>query len=499
MPLSYNSISGSGQQRSYNSGTTANRPANPVAGELYYDTTLGGLMVYNGSAWSTFLTPAAVLAPTIGSAVNQGTGRPYNNGQASISFTPSSELGGAAALYTVTSTPGSLVATGTSSPIVITGLSSNTAYTFTVKASNSYSNATSAATSSITATTVPDAPVLGTPTDTMVGGQVTIPISSQNTGGSAITNYSYSTDGVNYTVLSPAQTSGPITISGLTNNQAYTFRLKAINDNGSSVASSVTSSVTPTASFVLAQTFNSSGSYTIPAGTTKIAIVTFSGGSNGFSGGGGCGGGAGPGDGGRGGWASAAIINSPSIGSTYAVTVGASGGGASSFGTLINSGSVNTNVSGNASGIVSGNAQGALGGASGATTGGAGAAGAAGGNIVLTNISGFGAGLPNAIAYGGGGGGGGLGRQNHTSGGGSAGGSGGSPHGGSGGGGGGIGSCDGAVQANGGGTGGSANGLGGGGGGGGGAGPGAADPCYPVCAGAGGTGATGRVLVYTRG
>lgn len=430
MTLSYNSISGSGQQRSYNSGTTANRPANPVAGELYYDTTLGGLMVYNGSAWSTFLTPAAVLAPTIGSAVNQGTGRAYNNGQASISFTPSSELGGAAALYTVTSTPGSLVATGTSSPIVVTGLSSNTSYTFTVKASNSYSNATSAATSPITATTIPDAPVIGTATDTMVGNQVSIAITSQNTGGSAITNYAYSTDGVNYTTLSPAQTSGPIVISGLTNNQAYTFRLKAINANGTSEASSVSNSVTPTASFVLAQTFNSSGSYTIPAGTTKFAVYAIGGGTSGIQ----------DGAGGAGGSAAGVIVNSPSIGTTYNVTVGAGGsgnsgvsGGVSSFGTLINSAGT-----GNASGIVAGNG-GGTGGAAGntgtynaQTPANAGQAGNAGGNIVLTNASGFGLGLPNAVQYGGGGGGGGGG-NNHWQGNARGGGAGGAPYGGAGG------------------------------------------------------------------
>jgi hypothetical protein len=487
MPLSYNSISGSGQQRSYNSGTTANRPANPVAGELYYDTTLGGLMVYNGSAWSTFLTPAAVLAPTIGSAVNQGTGRPYNNGQASISFTPSSELGGAAALYTVTSTPGSLTATGTSSPIVITGLSSNTAYTFTVKASNSYSNATSAATSSITATTVPDAPVLGTVTDSQSGGVVSIPINSQNTGGSAITNYAYSTDGVNYTTLSPAQSSGPITISGLTNNQAYTFRLKAINANGSSEASSVSNSVTPTTAFVLAQTFNSSGSYTIPAGTTKFAVYAIGGGQSGTQ----------DGPGGAGGSAAGVIVNNPSVGTTYTVTVGGGGtgnaggfGGASSFGTLINSAGT-----GNASGIVAGNG-GGTGGAAGntgtynaQTPANAGSPGNAGGNVVLTNAAGFGLGLPNALTYGGGGGGGGGG-NNHWQGNAKSGGAGGSPYGGAGGSGGGDYNDGGTVF-----TAPAAPGQAGQTGGGGGGGSGRRATGSGANSGAGGS---GRVLIYTK-
>lgn len=56
-------------------------------------------------------------------------------------------------------------------------------------------------------------------------------------GGSAITNYSYSTDGVVFTSLSPVQTTSPLTISGLTNGTVYTIYLKAINAIGSSSAS----------------------------------------------------------------------------------------------------------------------------------------------------------------------------------------------------------------------------------------------------------------------
>jgi hypothetical protein len=471
----------SGQQKTYNAGATENRPASPVAGELFYDTTLGGLMVYNGVSWSTFLTPAAVLAPTSAVATNVGSGRPYNNGQASISFNTSSELGGSAALYTITSTPGSLTQTGTSSPIAITGLSSNTSYTFTVKASNSYSNATSSATSAITVSTVPDAPVIGTVTDTAVGGQVSIPITSVNTGGSAITNYQWSTDGTTYNTLSPAQASSPIIISGLTNGQSYTFRLKAVNVNGSGNASSVSNSVTPSSQFYLASTFNSSGNYTIPNTATKVALVTFSGASSG----------GGPGAGGRGGYSSAAIINSPSTGTSYSVTVGASGGGASSFGTLINSGSINTNVSGNASGIVSGNGQGALGGNAGGGSGGA------GGNIVLTNISGFGNGLPNAIQYGGGGGGGGNGAGEPAGTAGGAGGGGGSPFGGNGGQGGSTGSSGPYITAGDGAGGQAGRGLGGGGGGGGFRSNAYSNVSNPQH-GAGGAGSAGRVLVYVK-
>lgn len=492
-----------GQQRSYNSGTTANRPANPISGELYYDTTIGGLMVYNGVSWSTFLTPASVLAPTTPVATNVGTNRDLNNGSASISFTTSSELGGSAALYTVVSTPGSYTQTGTSSPILVEGLQSNTSYTFTVKASNSYSNATSVSTASITATTLPGQPTLGTAVDVGTSGQVDIPVTVNN-GGSAITNYKWSTDNITYNTLSPAQTGSTVRISGLTNNQSYQFYIKAVNANGDSPASAISNSVTPTASYVLVETFNTSGTYTVPAGTTRMAVYTFSGG-----GGGGNSRSTTGAIGGRGGYAASLILNSVTPGTTYNVTVGAAGagagygwgvdggaGGASNFGGILNSGSVNNSASSNIAGHVVGNAQGAAGGNFGANggiheAGAAGGAGGAGGNLVMS-----GPGLTSPFAYGGGGGGGGGGKCCGTGNaypGPYAGGAGGSPYGGAGGSGQGYtNTAKGANQATIAGSGAVGTVPGGGGGAGG------ITAAGDEWRGFGASGAAGRVIVYTR-
>jgi hypothetical protein len=57
-------------------------------------------------------------------------------GQASVSFTAPTVTGGTITSYTVTSSPGSITATGASSPIVVTGLTNGTTYTFTVRATN---------------------------------------------------------------------------------------------------------------------------------------------------------------------------------------------------------------------------------------------------------------------------------------------------------------------------------------------------------------------------
>ena len=58
-----------------------------------------------------------------------------------------------------------------------------------------------------------------------------------------VTNYKYSLDGVNYTALSPADASSPVTIPSLTPGVSYTIYLKAVNSVGDSVASSSVSVV----------------------------------------------------------------------------------------------------------------------------------------------------------------------------------------------------------------------------------------------------------------
>jgi hypothetical protein len=69
-----------------------------------------------------------------------------------VAFTaPASNGGSAITGYTVTSSPGGITATGTSSPIVVTGLTNGTAYTFTVTATNAIgTSAASAASNSVT-------------------------------------------------------------------------------------------------------------------------------------------------------------------------------------------------------------------------------------------------------------------------------------------------------------------------------------------------------------
>ena len=232
----------SGFSLPYTIGTTGNRPAAPAEGTQYFNTTIGGLQVYINGVWVTHQKPTDIISPSGVTATDQGSGQAFNNGQASIAFTPS-ELGGLATVYTVTSTPGSYTNTGSSSPVVVTGLQSNTSYTYTVAASNSYSSATSAASAGVTATTVPQAPTIGTASATG-SGSASVVFTTNATGGSAITEFTVtsSPDG-----LTASGASSPIIVTGLTNGTAYTFTVTATNANGTSAASASSNSATPIA------------------------------------------------------------------------------------------------------------------------------------------------------------------------------------------------------------------------------------------------------------
>jgi hypothetical protein len=175
-------------------------------------------------------------APTIGTVTDVGTSQAYNNGSATVAFTGPAATGGATASYIAKSNPGSFTATGTSSPITITGLQSSTAYTYQVAGVNSSGTGSYGTSSSaVTATTVPQAPTIGTFTDGGTGTTGTLSFTAGSTGGTAITGYKVSTDGTTYTTVSG--TTSPLSLTGLTAG-TYTFYLKATNANGDSSASS---------------------------------------------------------------------------------------------------------------------------------------------------------------------------------------------------------------------------------------------------------------------
>lgn len=182
-------------------------------------------------------------APTIGTATNAPSGRPYNNGAASVTFTPAVS-GPVASSYTVTSSPGGYTTNAASSPITVTGLQSGTAYTFTVVANGAGGNSSpSSASNSITATTVPQAPTMGAVSITS-RTIVSVPYTDNANGGSAITSRTITSSPS--LSLSYSAGSSPVAVTAsYAMNIAYTFTITATNANETSTASGASNPVTP--------------------------------------------------------------------------------------------------------------------------------------------------------------------------------------------------------------------------------------------------------------
>jgi hypothetical protein len=93
----------------------------------------------------TTTTPPTVTAPGAPTGVTAVPG----NGQAVVSWTPSTS-GGAATSYKVTASPGGITITTTGTTATLAGLTNGTSYTFKVAATNSAGTAISAASAPVT-------------------------------------------------------------------------------------------------------------------------------------------------------------------------------------------------------------------------------------------------------------------------------------------------------------------------------------------------------------
>jgi len=162
--------------------------------------------------------------------------------------------------------------------------------------------------------TIPDAPTIGTVA--LSGGNgASVPFTTNNVHGAS---YSSTTVTSNCGSHTASGAGSPLTVTGLTVGQAYTFTATSTSNVGTSVASSTSNSVTATVPTGQNE-FLSAGSYTwtAPACVTKISVIALGAGSNG-----GIGGGASSGGGGGGG--GLAYVNDITVspGTAYAVVVG---------------------------------------------------------------------------------------------------------------------------------------------------------------------------------
>ena len=189
------------------------------------------------SAASSEVSPRTIPDKPTGVTATAG------NASARVSFlVPVSDGGNTISGYTVTSSPGSITATGTSSPIDITGLTNGEDYTFSVTATNAAGTSeASDSTTSVKPMTVPENPTGVTATAGNGSAEIRFVLPTSN-GGSTITAYRVTSNPGSITATG---TSSPITISGLTNGTAYTFKVTAINKVGVSNESAPSGTVKP--------------------------------------------------------------------------------------------------------------------------------------------------------------------------------------------------------------------------------------------------------------
>jgi titin len=231
-------------------------------------------------------TPSALPgAPTITSITPGGDGTSlgvafvpgYTGGSPIISYQFATSVGAGTNSFGSWTT-----ATGTTSPLTITGLSNGTTYSVELRAANSDGSGPPSVYVVGVTLTVPDAPTITslTPADSTI--QVTYsPYSSANDGGSAISEVDYSLDG-GTTWINAGTLADPFTISSLTNGTLYNVMLRAENGVGGSVASSTASSTPRTLPGAPTQVVATGGatsaqvSWNVPTSNGGAPILSYS-------------------------------------------------------------------------------------------------------------------------------------------------------------------------------------------------------------------------------
>jgi hypothetical protein len=195
-------------------------------------------------------TPNGVAAFTAPDVPGKPTGLAGTRGNQtiSLSWTAPDDGGRAITGYTVTEvqpTPGAVTCSMTgATSCQVGGLTNGVPYTFTVHATNSIGDGPESDPSApVTPMTAPGAPtgVTATPGNTSASVSWSAPVA---TGGGTITAYTATSSPDSRTC---SWSSGPLTctVTGLTNGQAYTFTVKAMNGAGWSLASGASTPVTP--------------------------------------------------------------------------------------------------------------------------------------------------------------------------------------------------------------------------------------------------------------
>ena len=187
------------------------------------------IIAFNGltSVHSNTSAPVFINSPPIAPVITSATGL---NTVATINFTQ--EINGSAYITNYSySTNGTdftnLNPAQTQFMLSITGLMDNSTYSFTIRAYNGLYSTNSNTVTGVFINYPQPAPLIISATG--ANGTATINFEQETNSSLAITNYFYSTNGADFNVLSPAQITSPLSITGLTNGSTYSFTILAFN------------------------------------------------------------------------------------------------------------------------------------------------------------------------------------------------------------------------------------------------------------------------------
>ena len=199
------------------------------------------------------LHPAIGSGRPVGHPGDAGDGNPAD-GFASVSWAPTYGEGFSVSGYTVTATDNTnpsnpsqtCTSTDPTDSCSVTGLTDGDSYTFSVVATNTIGNSNPG-----TATVTEGAPTAPTAVSATAGQEsaaVSFSPPATSGDGSTVSGYTVTATDIS-TPANGGQTasgsSSPVTVSGLTDGDSYTFTVTATNGSGTSAASSSSTAVTP--------------------------------------------------------------------------------------------------------------------------------------------------------------------------------------------------------------------------------------------------------------
>ncbi len=216
------------------------------------------------SAHSNSVTPAGL--PGTASNVTATAG----DASAAVSWTAAYDNGATVTNYTVTSSPDGLTCSTATTSCSVTGLTNESSYTFTVVATNAIGpGLISAPSNSVTPMAPPQ--IASNVTATAGNASAIVSWTAAPSNGATVTGYTVTSSPQGLTCTTAATS---CSVTGLTNDSAYTFTVTATSSVGTGLPSAASNSVVPSSNTA---GITSANSTTIAGGKGLKFLVTTSG------------------------------------------------------------------------------------------------------------------------------------------------------------------------------------------------------------------------------